>query len=284
MNKQPNSAAEQTISDRIKIRARDEVLAYAIFRPESAVVVALAIILAGLSIMQAPWMPLPWWTWLVGGVLGEGAIVLSTLKDQRFYRHILDKLFAEQFDLKQLHSSGLRQKVEKALEYRQLLMQEILRKEDIHDEHLMANARGMEDWIGQIYRLAQGLDIYEKDAVIERDLQNVPHELNELKRQDDRPMSASVQAELHKTIQMKQTHMETLNSLRDSMQRARLQLDNTLSAMGTLYMQSKLLGTREVNSGRAQRLQSDMLEQVQQLQDTTSAIDEIYQANLSRRQ
>ena len=55
MNEQPpNIATEQTVSDRIKTKARDEVLSYAIFRPESALVVALSIILAGLSIMQVP--------------------------------------------------------------------------------------------------------------------------------------------------------------------------------------------------------------------------------------
>ena len=281
MNEQPpNIATEQTVSDRIKTKARDEVLSYAIFRPESALVVALSIILAGLSIMQVPWMPLPWWAWLIGGAVGEGAIVLSTLKDQRFYRYVLNKMFASQFDLKQLRSLPLRQKIEKALEYRQLLMQEILRGKDAHDERLLDTARGMEDWIAQIYRLAQNLDTYDQDAMIIRDLQNVPAELTELQRQRNRPMSASVQAELDKAVQMKQTHLETLNNLRDSMQKARLQLDNTLSAMGTIYMQAKLLGTREMNNNRAQRLQADMSEQVQQLQDTASAMDEIYRTNL----
>jgi len=278
-----NIAQEQTVSDRIKAKAREEVLSYAFFRPESAVVVALSIILAGLSLMKVPWLPLPWWAWLAGGAVGEAAIVLSTLKDQRFFRYILNKMFAGQFDLKKLQSAELRQKIEKALEYRQLLMQEILRNEDTHDERLLNTARGMEDWIAQIYRLAQGLDTYEQDAMIERDLKSVPAELVDLQRQRGRPLSASVQAEMDKAIQMKQTHLETLNNLRDSMQKARLQLDNTLSAMGTIYMQSKLLGTRDVSNSRAQRLQTDMSEQVQQLQDTAAAMDEIYQANLSAR-
>lgn len=283
MDEPTNIAQEQTVSDRIKAKAREEVLSYAFFRPESAVVVALSIILAGLSLMKVPWMPLPWWAWLAGGAAGEVAIVLSTLKDQRFFRHILNKMFAGQFDLKQLQSSELRQKIEKALEYRQLLMQEILRNEDAHDERLLSTARGMEDWIAQIYRLAQGLDTYEQDGMIERDLKSVPAELADLQRQRGRPLSASVQAEMDKAIQMKQTHLETLNNLRDSMQKARLQLDNTLSAMGTIYMQSKLMGTRDVSNSRAQRLQADMTEQVHQLQDTAAAMDEIYQANLSAR-
>ena len=59
------------------------------------------------------------------------------------------------------------------------------------------------------------------------------------------------------------------------MAQAQIQLDHTLAAMGTVYMQAKLIGTTEANSGRAQRLQADMLEQVQQLEDTRTAMEEM---------
>jgi hypothetical protein len=51
-------------------------------------------------------------------------------------------------------------------------------------------------------------------------------------------------------------------------------------------MQTKLIGSKDVNNSRAQRLQADMHEQVQALRDTSTALDEVYNtrvANLATR-
>ena len=283
-NKSPSSSAtELSVTDRMKAEVRKYVLSYAIFRPESAVVLAVAIICAGLAGMGVQWMPGTWWMWLLFGAVGEGAIVFSTLKDQKFYRHVINKMFEEQFDLRKLDNADLRQKLLKALEYRHMIVEEIERREDAHDDKLMDAVRGMEDWIAQIYRLAQGLDVYQNDPIIARDLQSVPKELAEYQNQRGRNLSAALQDELAKTISMKQSQWDALSHLRDTMAKARLQLDNTLSAMGTVYMQAKVLGSKDVTSSRAQRLQADMLEQVRQLEDTAVAMDEIYRNNLSAR-
>ena len=274
---------DDVASDRLKQQARQYALSYAIFRPESAIVVALSIICAGLSALSVPWIPLPWWAWLIFGLVGEGALVLSTLRDPKFYSQALSKVFTEQFDLNQLRSTELRQKINTALEYRQLLAQEIGRSADAQDSKLADTVRGMEDWIAQIYRLSQGLDIYLHDPIVERDMRSVPDDLADLQKQRARNLTASLQADLENAINMKQTQWAALSSLRDTMTRAELQLDNTLTAMGTLYMQAKLMGTKDVSNNRAQRLQADMAEQVRQLQDIATAMDEVYSSNLGAR-
>jgi hypothetical protein len=48
--------------------------------------------------------------------------------------------------------------------------------------------------------------------------------------------------------------------------------------MGTVYSQMMILGSRDVASGRAQRLQQDITDQVQALQDVVHTMDEVYQA------
>ena len=62
------------------------------------------------------------------------------------------------------------------------------------------------------------------------------------------------------------------------MQKAELQMDGTLTAMGTIYSQLLLIGVKDVDSGRAQRLREDITEQVKQLQDVVSSMDEVYHA------
>ena len=271
----------ETVSERVKARAKREVWSYALFRPESAVVIALTVIGAGLATLSLPWFPGTWWMWLAGGVIGEGAIVLSTLRDKMFYERLLGKMFYEQFDLDLLRSSALQLKMRKALEYRTLIVDEIHRKEDVFDGKLLDTVRGMEDWIAQIYRLAVALDTYLNDSIIMRDRGSAPMELLELQSQRIKKLADPVREELERTIAMKQSQIDAHGELFERMSRAQLQLDNTLAAMGTVYMQAKVFGSKDVDSSRAKRLQSDMIEQVRALEDTAQAMDEIYRSNLS---
>jgi len=274
-----------SVSERVKEQARKQVLSYSIFRPESALVIALAIIGVGMSLLHLPWFPGDWWMWAAGGLIGEGAIVASSLRDEKFYRKLIDQLIADQFDLGKIRNPELRERVTKALQYRTLITQEIERRDDPFDERLKEAARSMEDWIAQIYRLAQGVDSFQQDPIIARDLQQVPRDLagfqDQLRRSVNN-LGDPVQEELRKTVEMKQAQWEALTHLRDTMMRARLQLDNTLAAMGTVYMQTKLIGNKDMDDSRAQRLRADMVEQVRALEDTAAAIDEVYGSRLAK--
>lgn len=257
-------------------QATRSLFSYALFRPESAIVIALSILGAGAAALGVPFVPGAWWMWLGFGLVGEAAIVWTTLQDEHLRHRILDEMFRQQFDLKSISLPELRQKLVKALEYRDLLVREIGRKDNgALDTQLLDVTRSMEDWIGQIYRLAQATDVYARDPIIARDFVSVPQELERFKMQRSQAASRLVAEELDKTIAIKRQQWEALQRLRDTMAQAQIQLDHTLAAMGTVYMQAKLIGTTEANSGRAQRLQADMLEQVQQLEDTRTAMEEM---------
>ena len=60
------------------------------------------------------------------------------------------------------------------------------------------------------------------------------------------------------------------------MARARLQMDNALTALGTVYSQMLLIGVKDIDSGRAQRLREDIAEEVKSLHDVVEAMDEVY--------
>ncbi|MBU6358802.1 MAG: hypothetical protein KGS46_02135 [Chloroflexi bacterium] len=257
-------------------QATQSLFSYALFRPESAIVIALSISGAGATALGVSFVPGTWWMWLGLGLIGEVGIVWTTLRDDQLRHRILDEMFRQQFDLKSIVLPELRQKLVKALEYRDLLVREIGRKDNgTLDAHLFDVTRSMEDWIAQIYRLAQATDVYARDPVIARDLLSVPKELERFAAQRNQAQSKLVLDELDKTIAIKRQQWESLQRLRDAMAQAQLQLDHTLAAMGTVYMQAKLLGSNEANSGRAQRLQADMLEQVHQLEDTHAAMEEL---------
>jgi hypothetical protein len=242
------------------------------------VVIAITIILAGLSLLNLPWLPGKWWLWLLFGLVGEALIMLTTLRDESLYKQAMDEMFQQEFDIKKLRSPDLRQKLSEALEYRDSIVKEIEREEEpVLDDYLSDMAHSLEDWIAQIYHLAQGLDVYRYDSVIARDMETVPKELENYKKLLTREKEGPVREELEKTVAIKQSQRDTLKKLHDTMAKAELQLENTLSAMSTVYTQVVLLGAKDVDSSRAQRLQQDMTEQISALEDIGTTMDEVYQ-------
>jgi len=271
--------ARNQLRKRIEEQVKKSVLLYAIYRPESAITLGMTIIFTALSALDISWFPIQWWIWPLFGLAAEALIVFSTLQDEQFYRHVFDQMFHQEFDITTLRDQGLRDKLAKALEYRELVVKEIEHKADaVLDDYLMNMARGLEDWLEELYHLAERLDIYWHDPIIARDIKSVPAELERLQRSLRRENNPAVKAELEKTLATKQGQWEILSNLRETMARAELQLENTVSAMGTVYMQVVLLGAKDVDSNRAQRLQADMVEQVHSLEDLSLAMDEVYQA------
>jgi hypothetical protein len=62
------------------------------------------------------------------------------------------------------------------------------------------------------------------------------------------------------------------------MERAEYQLESTLAALGTICAQLETLDARGSDQARAERLRQDIDEQVNQLEDLSQAMDEVYAA------
>ena len=125
-----------------------------------------------------------------------------------------------------------------------------------------------------IYKLAQNLDNYQNDPILKRDLARVPEDLKNL-RQKLRYEDGKVRLELEKTIASKEKQLQSLENVQDSLERAELQIDNTLSAMGTVYSQIMQLSTQSGSSEEAGQLQNDIFEQIEVLETMNLEMDKI---------
>jgi chromosome segregation ATPase len=119
------------------------------------------------------------------------------------------------------------------------------------------------------------MDSFEENEVINRDRRMVPQDLKNLRRRLETEDADSVRAELEEAIQTKETQLANLRNLENNIKRADIQLDHTLSALGTVYAQMQIIDAKDLDSGPAQRLQEDIRDEVMSLQDTISAIDEV---------
>ena len=250
-------------------------LSFAIFRLESALTIAATIILIFLFPRPFPWWQQ--WYWLIIGVVAEALIIYTSLSDPALAQKVVSDMLRGEFNARELRSAKYRDKVGKALEYRERIEGVIRRsRQGVLRSHLEEDARRITEWVANVFGLAKRLDAYENDEIIERDTRSVQSALKDYEARLRLESNEAVRQQMQEAIRSKKTHWDNLQRLQNTMEKAEFQLENTLSAMGTVYTQLQLIGAKDVDSSRARHLREDISEQVKALQDVAEAMDEVY--------
>jgi hypothetical protein len=272
--------AKGSIQDELEKRAGRAIITRSIYRWESAAIIALTVILAAFGHLALPgWQ---WWYWLLLGLAGEAALVWSSIRDPEFRARAVAEMFREKFKPGTIKNDALRAKVTKALEYRDRIYAAIGKaREGILRDHLRDVSGGVNDWMQNVFRLAQRLDAYLADETLRSDLQSADPEIDRLKRRLALEDDDTVKRQISQAIAQKQIQRDNLHKLQNVMEQAQFQLESTITAMGTVYSQVMILGVRDVASGGAQRLQQDIQDQVLALQDVVRGMDEVYQGGVA---
>jgi hypothetical protein len=261
--------------DQLRRRALRAILTHAFFRWESAVIIALTLLLS----FFGPAVPVPVqpWVWLGAGLLAELAIGIATLRNPAINAQVVARMLRVGFNTRQLKTPQNQARVEQALQYRLRIESAIAAQpEGVMRDHLNQIAAEIDEWIANIYSLALRLDTYEHDEIVRQDLRTTPQALQDLQMRLRQADDAGVRGQIEETIEGKQAQLDSLQTLARTMERANYQLEQTLAALGTVYSQLLLVGVKDIDSGRAQRLREDIAEQVAALQDLTSSLDEVY--------
>ncbi|MCB0092250.1 MAG: hypothetical protein KDE54_30385 [Caldilineaceae bacterium] len=269
-----------TIRTELQQKAQNTLLQYAFFRWENAVLIALTLILTFLDFKPFGLAWWPAWAWIVIGALGVAAIVFMSLNDAKANAKLLTALFQEQFNPRDVKDRDLRRQIENALEYQRRIEEQIERhKEGLMRDRLEDTANQISDWIRNVYQLALRLDAYRQDDLLEREQQLLPKEVQQLAAQRKLESNPNVQKQLDEVLDSKRQHWNALQELDTRMKQAELQLDQSVTALATIYSQVQLIDAQSVASGRAERLQSDIRDQVNRLNDLVSSISEVYNYN-----
>ncbi len=172
----------------------------------------------------------------------------------------------------------MRAKYDRALEYYERLEEvaDGMKSERLR-ERTAESVRQMEDWISNFYRLALRLQAYRNDGILNRDRKQVPKQIRSLSAKAKLESDPGVQKQLETNLASKQRQWGNLQALDNLMEKANLQLDHSIAALGTVYSQLLLIGSkREIDSASAQRLQSEVTDEVASLQDLVVSINEVY--------
>jgi hypothetical protein len=259
-------------------RVQKAILQESVFRPESALIIALTLLLAFFLPGQIDLIPN--WAWLLGGAIAEGVLVYSSLTDPAFGRKVVANLLKREFRPERLRDKRLQGQINEALDYRSRIEEAIRERRDtVLKNELSQTAGQIDEWIESIYDLAQRIDRYQQEGqILQRDRKRAETRLSELRREiaaEDNPV---VKQQIQVTIDSLSRQLETLDTLDNTIQRAELQLENSLTNLGTIYSQTMLVDAKDIDSGRARRLRQEISDEVSELHDVLVAMDEVYSA------
>jgi hypothetical protein len=258
-------------------RAQRALLQHSFLRWESAVVISLSVLLAFFD-AQFGIDLVPTWAWLAGGLVGEAALIYSSLTDPEYGRRVVANLLQDEFRPDRLADKRLQEQVNEALDYRSRITAAIRERRDtVLRDNLSQTASQIDEWLESIYSLAQRLDRYQQEKkILERDRVRARERLDQLAMELRREHDTGVQQQIQVNMESLQRQISTIDHLDNTMDRARLQMENTLSALGTIYSQTMLVGAKDIDSGRAKRLRQEISEEVTELGDVLAAMDELY--------
>jgi hypothetical protein len=260
-------------------RARRAILQYAFFRPESALVIALTLLL---SFFAPQYLVnfIPWWAWVLGGIAGEAALVYSSLTDPEAHRRVVADMLHDEFHPERLQNKALQQQVRDAFNYRSRITAAIHeRRDSVLKDHLTDTASQLDEWLEEVYGLARRLDRFQAERDLHRrNREHAVRRLQELETQLQQEKAPAVRADMEQNIASLRRQLNTIEQLENAIERARLRLENTVTAMSTLYTQTMLVGAKDIDSGRAKRLRQEIADEVTELSDVLAAMDEVYEA------
>lgn len=264
-----------TTRSTLQKEAQGLLIQYAFFRWENAVVIAGALMLSVLYPRPLPgW---PFWGWLLLGIVGVGAIVYSSLTDADANARILLELMQEEFNPREVRDETLRQDVQRALEYQRRIESQVQKQRPgVMRDRLEDTAGQLSDWVSNIFALAKRLDAYKSDALLRRERERVPEEVKNLEARLKLEQGSATSAQMEDVLAAKRNQLQSLQALHEKMRQAQLSMEQSLTALATVYSQLQLIGVQDVSSGKAERLRADIQEQVNRLNDLVASINEVY--------
>jgi hypothetical protein len=132
----------------------------------------------------------------------------------------------------------------------------------------------IDTWTTTIQDLLERIGKLRQDEIIQRDIKAVPAAIADLETRLQRETDPAIQAQLNRTLANRRKQMASLEQLQNTVKRAEIQIESTLSLLGTIYSQI-LTGQSTSHVADTSRLSADVDEEVRLLQDQLEALQEV---------
>jgi hypothetical protein len=232
-----------------------------------------------------PWFLWPALGWGIGLALHLWGLLLSGDKDGG--EKVKRRAAREEAELKQhpaqhpaatkvrLTSKTIQAHLDRARAYKEQIssMIKVTSDGDVNDR-LKDLARQVDEWMRAIEALAWRVDQFQQNALIRHDLESVPKSIEELEARLANETNEATRLELERTLTNRKKQLASLERLQNLMNRAEIQIESTLSALGTIYSQI-LTGQSTNHVADYSHLSAEVDEEVRNLQDHLEALEEV---------
>lgn len=165
--------------------------------------------------------------------------------------------------------------LEQALAYKKQIDQALrAATQQRNSVHLQQLGLQIEHWTGAIQDLVQRINSLQQDELIRRDLKAVPAAIADLEARLHHESDDAIRAQLERTLANRRKQLVSLEQLQNTVKRAEIQIESTLSLLGTIYSQI-LTGQSTSHVADYSRLSAEVDEEVRLLQDQLEALREV---------
>lgn len=169
---------------------------------------------------------------------------------------------------------------QRAVSYRRKIQSLIkMRRPGPIAERMTGVLQKLKSWEDRVGQLADRLTLYEKDDLIQRDVREAPMHIERLRRQLALEAEPEMQRQIQRTLAAYEEQQRQLELLARVMKRTRLNLDDTLAAMGTVYSQLQVLNAIDIDGPTAARIAGDVDREVERLNDLMAAMSDVYKSS-----
>jgi hypothetical protein len=231
-----------------------------------------------------PWFLFPAMGWGVGIALHLWGVLLSGDKGEERAEHppAREGREVERHPIQRpaTTQSGLSNKtiqahLDKALAYKEQIDHLIQATSNRKATARLKDLAGqVSQWTQAIEELAWQVDRFQQNTLIRQDLESVPKSIEELETRLADETNEATRTELERTLTNRKNQLASLERLQNTMNRAEIQIESTLSALGTIYSQI-LTGQSTNHVADYSHLSAEVDEEVRTLQDHLEALEEV---------
>lgn len=135
-------------------------------------------------------------------------------------------------------------------------------------------ASQVNEWVREVEAMARRVDAFKRNAVIQRDLREVPLKIDELRARLALESDPAVRASLEHTLAARMEQLNSLQKLSALTRQAEAQLESTVAALGAIYSQALAMHSTS-QAADYSHLATEVGEQSRLLRDRLEALEEI---------
>lgn len=265
----------RNVREDLRQKGLTQMLTSAVTSWESAVLIAFSLIMAAVNVQLFPGMQS--WMWLAFGAVAEIVYIIARMNDPIANQQAVSQMFMEQYDWRDIRNTFARDKVRKAYEYKQNIDNYVSKQVGAMRESLSQTATAVNDWVALIWRLAKGIDQFESNDVVNRDRMQARTQLDNLQRRLRAETDEGVRHELEDAIRAQTQLVDSLKQIESNTKRSEIRMEKTVSQLSNIYTQMQLISSRQLDNSSARRIQDSIREEINELADIVSAMDDVYQ-------